>query len=172
MIQTTHSVKNQITRAGTFTLNDIHDITDKKYSKEVFKDVLNTYFREAMEYTLGTGVDLVMGFKLGSIGVRKEPVDYIFRKDGTVYTNCPIDMKATHEYRKENKDSVPLRHKGIEWVIKPVWTKGVFKNKTSYYFKKSPAYSKYLYEETLKNNTSNINELYYDREFNRKIRQG
>jgi hypothetical protein len=172
MIQTTHSVKTSTTRNGTFEVDDIYDISERKWGKDKYKEVLTAYFEEVMEYMLDTGNDVEMRHRMGTFCIRKEKVDFIVRENGKVYTNCFVNKRATIEAQKLDPDADIIRHLDMDYIIKPKWFKGVFKNRKSYYFKQSAKFSKRLYEKAIRNETENVNELYNNRDFNREDRQG
>jgi len=170
-ITKTSSVRKSATIGGTFTASDVYDMTSKKYESDMFNDVLDSYLRNAAEYIVEEGVDYKMGSNVGTLGVRKEKVDFIVLENGKVITNCFVDKLKSNEVNrnlKEGEKPVILRHLDMENILKAVWDKGSFKNATSYYFQHSKTLSKTLYEKSLINDTSKINELHKNRQFNRK----
>jgi hypothetical protein len=171
MITKTRDVRKSTTVKGTFTISDVYDISNQKYKQELFEDAISSYLKHAVDYVLDTGMGLKLGSNLGELVVRKEKVEFIIRDNGKVYTNCFVDARATNELKKTkepNEKVTLIRHLDMEYLLKPIWFKGMFKNATAYYFKSSPYFSKKLYEKAINNDTIDINELHQNTKFNRE----
>jgi len=169
-IAKTDRVKKSATERGTFYIEDIHKISHGSHELEIYKDVIESYMKNLVDYILDTGIDVKLNRNVGEIGMRKEKIEYIVRDNGKVKTNCMVDLKETMKERAVGNipDNVFIRHLEMENTLKPLWNKGRFKNSASYYFKPDVYLREKMYYKAIANDTININELHKDRKFNRK----
>jgi len=174
MIATTHSVKHNTTRNSAFDIDDIYDISKKRFDKDMYVDVMKSYFKYALDYML-EGNDLKLGYRLGYLKIRKEKVDIIIRDNGKIITNCYVDIPATKKLKNNADPFEPLKivkHVDMDYVVRAKWDKGIFNNVRTYYYKPSSKLSKIMFDRAVNNDISEFNELHKNKEFNRKDKQG
>jgi len=170
--ETTRSIKITTTIRSSFDVDDCWDISNKEHTKDLFRDVINSYFRNVADYLIETGVDVKMQYSLGHFTLRKEKVEFIIRDNGEVFTNCYVNREATKEVQKTDPFARPIRLMDTEHILRFSWRKDGFRNMSSYYFKKSGEFSKRLFDKAINNDLSNFNELRRNFSYLREDKQG
>lgn len=136
-------LKKKIKKESTLTLKHIYKIQDKYYGTkvgyEVYEHILKEFLSEMLEEMFVNSYVFDLPFNLGYLRIDKVKTKANFDSKGAVKkygTTYPVDNKRTRELRATGVRKLVYDF-DIDYLYKFKWFKGMFPNKTAYYFEPS-----------------------------------